>query len=165
VTAPVQLWGMTVIEPGAVARFGLTRRRLAMCSCGVVIAGSLAVLAWSQRPDASPSPPAASPASVIGVVQIEGGPSFIDGSGSVSRSHPLRNAKVIVTGITAGGDALHRQFRADAFGRFKLSLPPGQYTVAAIAYGTPRPLSSQPHAKVTVTPGRPVRIRLIGHMI
>jgi hypothetical protein len=103
---------------------------------------------------------------VIGVVQVEGGPFVIDGSGSVSNSHPLRHAKLVVTGTTAGGAALHRQFRADALGRFKLNLPAGQYTVTAIAYGPPtRPLSSQPHAKVTVTTGRPVRIRITGHVI
>ena len=156
---------MTVLERKVVvAKFGVTRRSLSICLGGVVIVALLAVMAWSQRPHGSPSVSASGRPAVVGVVRIEGGPAVVNGSGG-SDVRPLRNATVIVSGTTAGGAALHRQFRADAQGRFSVNLPAGHYTVTAIAFSNLLPsLSRQPHAKVNVTPGRPVKIRLTGHV-
>jgi hypothetical protein len=62
--------------------------------------------------------------------------------------------------------ALVRHLRADSNGRFALNLPPGIYTVTGLVFGsTTRSLASQPHTKVTVKRGHPVRIRIVSQIL
>lgn len=158
---------MAMVEHGAsVARNSVTRRRSAILAGLMAALVLLTIIAWSQR--AQTVRPSASgglraPA-VTGVVRVEGGPPTVAGNGS--DFYPLRHATLVVNGATAAGATLVRRFRADAQGHFGVSLPAGRYTVTALAYGPEtRPLSTQPHARVTVTTGHPVSIRLTGHVI
>ena len=156
---------MAVVEHGAsVARSGVIRRRSTILAGFAVAVVLLTIIAWSQRAQTvSPSSGGVAAPAVTGVVQIEGGPPTVAGNGSDFR--PLRHATLVVNGTTAAGAPLVRRSRADAQGHFTLSLPAGRYTVTALAYGpATRPLSTQPHARVTVTPGHPVSIRLTGHV-
>jgi hypothetical protein len=122
----------------------------------------LAILAWTAWPE-SPSPPASGAVgrpTVTGMVRIEGGSAVLGGN------YPLRHAKLVVTGMTTLGVPLLRHFRADFQGHFKLGLPAGRYTVTGIAFSPAMfPLSTPPHAIVTVIRGHLVDIRLTWHVI
>jgi hypothetical protein len=69
---------------------------------------------------------------VSGVVFNAGG-GIIIGGGPRTMSH----IKVRIEGTTGAGAHVLRHLRADANGRFALSLPPGHYTVATVPPGNP----------------------------
>jgi len=119
-----------------------------------------ATLATLRFPPASYQPNGV----VSGTVEIEGGPAVLSSTGGTD-IHPLRHAQLIITGTTSQGDNLHRTLRTDAQGNFDAILPPGHYTVTALAYGpATRPLSTQPHSRVVVTPASFLSVRLTGHV-
>lgn len=139
----------------------LKRRRLGIVVAVVALA-LLAAVGWSAwRHSAGRPPVVAAPTAVSGVVEIEGGPPPPPGQSDV---HPI-SSPLVVTGETAAGARLVRHLSADSHGRFAVKLPPGIYTVTALIFGsTTRSLASQPHAKVTVKRGHPVRVRIVSQI-
>jgi hypothetical protein len=118
----------------------------------VVLSSGVVAYAWSaSRPSHS----------VAGVVVTEGGPP--PSTPGASDVRPDANATVIVIGASANGRHIRRTETTDRHGRFALRLPPGTYTVSGVEFSQ-LPLSRQPHAIVTVEPGKPVRIRLKGYV-
>ncbi len=87
--------------------------------CPACLGGSAAP---SARPDAG---------HVVGrVAKREGGGTSGSASTGEPRLVPVARAQVVIT-RRAPGAPLTRRLRADAHGRFRLSLPPGCYTVVA----------------------------------
>jgi hypothetical protein len=128
----------------------------------VVLSSGVVAYAWSaSRPSHSAQPPPRLAYSVAGVVVTEGGPP--PSTPGASDVRPDANATVIVIGASANGRHIRRTETTDRHGRFALRLPPGTYTVSGVEFSQ-LPLSRQPHAIVTVEPGKPVRIRLKGYV-
>jgi hypothetical protein len=140
-----------------IIRLGAQRRRAAIGGGVAVVATALvAILAWAAFHHPATSPPAtAAAAGVSGVVVIEGGP--------LPGVRAVRWAPLVVEGTTAAGPRLMRHRMTDGKGRFTLRLPPGRYTVTAVIFGG-EALGSQPHSKVLVTRGQPVRVRITGYV-
>lgn len=129
----------------------------------VVLSSGVVAYAWSaSRPSRSAQPSSRVAYSVAGVVVTEGGPPPTTPGGSDVR--PDANATVIVIGTSASGRHIRRTETTDRHGRFALRLPPGTYTVSGVEFSQ-FPLWRQPHANVTVVPGKPVHIRLKGYVV
>jgi hypothetical protein len=129
----------------------------------VVLTLVAALVTLEQRHPAPGSVTTGPIATVTGSVVYEGGSPVLEGQSDI---HPVRSAQLVIVGVTTAGARITRHVRADVAGHFSLNLPPGRYTVTAIAFGpATRPLSTQPHTRVTVTPGHPVAIRITGHVL
>ena len=91
---------------------------------------------------------------VPGKVVTESG---VPGASGVPAVLPSRHAPIVVASRTAAGTRLVRRLRTDARGRFRLTLPPGGYTVAP----SDRPPDGE---TIVATGGRPVSvwIRVVG---
>jgi hypothetical protein len=112
-----------------------------------------------SAPTTLPAPAEPAP-SITGVSRVEGGALRIPGR-STFRPHSVT---IIVAGTTAAGIDLAQVVHTDAHGRFRIDVPPGRYTVTALNYGPSTPISRQPHRIATVTPGRPVSVRITAYV-
>jgi hypothetical protein len=150
-----------IATPQRITEFRLPGRRLVLALLFVALTLVAALVTLEQRHPA-PSPVTTRPApTVTGSVVIEGGLAVDPQSGT----HPMPSVRLVIVGTTAAGARITRHLRTDAAGHFSLNLPAGRYTVTAIAFGpATRPLSTQPHTRVTVTAGHPVAIRIAGHV-
>jgi hypothetical protein len=152
-----------IAAPQRITEFRLPRGRLVFALLLVLIALATALVTLERRHPSAPSSVTTKPAATVtGSVVFEGGLAVEPQSGI----HPvLRYARLVIVGVTTAGARITRHARADVAGHFSLNLPPGRYTVTALAFGpATRPLSTQPHTRVTVTPGHPVAIRITGHV-
>jgi hypothetical protein len=142
------------------------KRSVAVAALVIVIVAVLAIFGWSEWRHTTGTPAVSTaPAAVSGVVVYEGGPPPPPGSNQ-SDIHPVPSAPLVVKGTTAAGIRLLRHLSTDSHGRFTLNLPPGVYTVTAVIFGpASRSLATQPHAKVIVRRGHPVRIQIKGYVI
>jgi hypothetical protein len=109
----------------------------------VLVVALVTILGWSESRHTATAP-TVNAVAVAGRVLLEGGPV---GSYGV---HPVA-APLVVTGTTTAGAHVLRRLTSDRAGRFTLNLPPGAYTITAVIG------SDEPHAKIAVRPGHPVR--------
>ena len=129
----------------------------------VVVAATALGVGWFALRWTAGTPPASTRATTVsGLVVIEGGPPPPPGSTAADGARPDPHARIVVTGTTDAGGQVVRRSTADAYGRFALHLPPGAYTLAAVVDGG-APLGDQPHTRITVTRGHPVRARITIH--
>ena len=77
----------------------------------------------------------------------------------------MPHVAIVVIGRTSRGQSLHRRFRANSRDHFHLQLPPGRYRlIVPGVYNTATttlPLTSQPHATITIPPGHPAHARIV----
>jgi hypothetical protein len=130
-----------------------------LIASGTIAAVLLAAVAWMAPWHQSMSLPASHSSTVMtGSVVVDGGNLLNSGP------RPAELAPIEVTGKTAGGQAFYRNLSTDKQGRFTLSLPPGRYLVRALLFSG-LTTARQPHEIVTVKPGKPVHVRITGHVI
>jgi hypothetical protein len=98
---------------------------------------------------------------VSGTVVTEGGPPVPDGS-SGSDIRPVSRAQIRVTGTTASGTKVVRYLITDSDGRFRVTLAPGDYTIAAAIFPV---APKQPQRRVVVRSGQSVTIQIKGYVI
>jgi hypothetical protein len=151
-----------IAAPQRITEFRLPSGRLVFALLLVLIALVAALVTLEKRQQSAPSSVTTrAAATVTGAVVIDGG--FVPEGRS--DFHPARSVRLVIVGVTAAGARITRHLRTDVAGHFSLNLEPGGYTVTALAFGpATRPLSTQPHTRVTVTPGHPVAIRITGHV-
>ncbi|MGN6377896.1 MAG: hypothetical protein ACTHNU_02995 [Gaiellales bacterium] len=126
---------------------------------GMGAAGSvaLAVAALAASPGPAGVRAAEAHHSIVGIARIKGGPPV---DLPYAEFHPLPHAPLVVTGTTSAGASLERHLTTDGRGRFECDVPPGRYTVIALAYNGPQAM--QPRAVVQVTGGSSTVVRLTG---
>jgi hypothetical protein len=133
------------------------RARLLGLVVALLLAGLLAILAWSQWSHTGTPTASTMPIAVSGVAVISGGP--------LNSVYKQSNSALVVTGTTTAGVRLVRHLTTDSRGHFMLRLPAGVYTVTALLFGPAnRSLASQPHAKVRVSHDHPVHVKIIGYV-
>ena len=136
-------------------------RRRGWIVAAILVLGCIGAFVWVEWGAGSSATTMASPVRevVTGVVVTEGGPPVV-GGGSDARAVPT--APLLITGTTSAGKRLVLRTTTDGSGRFHLRLPPGRYRVAAEIFPG---AAVQPHRVIVVREGRPLNIRITGHVV
>jgi hypothetical protein len=115
----------------------------------LAVAAAIALIGWHHSSGSRATPTAVVP--VAGIVETQGGPPLANPGPDL---HPIRSARVLVSGFTLSGRRVHRRMSADRRGRFSLGLLPGNYRFTAVLYQRSIPLSQEPHTSVHVRRGQ-----------
>jgi len=92
---------------------------------------------------------------LVGSLVTDGGVSiFAAGS---SQTSPVKDAPILVTGITTGGRRIQRGPATDQNGRFAIQVPPGVYKVENGVYVNVT-------GSAAVAPGKTSHVRLVVHV-
>jgi hypothetical protein len=126
-------------------------RRTRILAAGIAIAALIAAIGWHHSSNGPAKSARAGPVPVAGIVETQGGPPLANPGPDL---HPIRSARVLVSGVTLSGRRVHRRMSADRRGRFSLSLLPGNYRFTAVLYQGAIPLSQEPHTSVHVRRGQ-----------
>jgi hypothetical protein len=120
----------------------------------LAVAAAVAFIAWHHSSDGPATATRATVVPVTGLVETQGGPALANPGPDL---HPIRSARVLVSGVTLSGRRVHRRMSADRRGRFTLSLLPGTYRFTAVLYQGAIPLSQEPHTSVRIRVGQTIR--------
>jgi hypothetical protein len=136
-------------------------RALAAALAAAAIVG---LIVWQHSSGSPAKPGGAAVVPIAGSVVMEDAGGGIPSATSDSGRRPIRLARVLVRGVTVSGRRLQRRLRADRNGRFRLNLPPGTYTFAAILDQESKSIADQPNTTLAVRvgkTGRPVHVWII----